>query len=156
MDGEKRIYIGLALVGIVFLAISISFTMYIKNDADLECSVEMAEEGYVCPHSSFFPIESYIGISFSLLLILYGGYKYINHKKIRPKINLSKLKEEEKKIYLLLLDNEGAMFQNEIVKTTGMNKVKVTRVLDKLEAKGLIIRRRRGMTNMIIIKERVD
>ena len=35
---------------------------------------------------------------------------------------------------------------------TDFSKVKVTRLLDKLEAKNLIERRRRGMTNAVVLK----
>ena len=47
---------------------------------------------------------------------------------------------------------EGSVLQSELVSTTGLTKVKVTRILDKLEGKGLIERRRRGMTNIVILK----
>ena len=44
------------------------------------------------------------------------------------------------------------MFQSELVEKTGHTKVKMTRILDKLEAKGLIERRRKGMTNLVFLK----
>jgi len=46
------------------------------------------------------------------------------------------------------------MFQSELVDENGYTKVKVTRILDKLEGRGLIERRRRGMTNVVILKHR--
>ena len=33
-----------------------------------------------------------------------------------------------------------------------MTKVKVTRILDKLEGRGLVERKRRGMTNVVMLK----
>ena len=33
-----------------------------------------------------------------------------------------------------------------------MSKVKITRILDKLEASGLVERKRRGMTNVVMAK----
>ena len=154
MNMEKRDYLIITVIGVAILGVILSLTLSIKTDADLECGIEMAKKGELCPHSSFFPLESYIGITLSLVMIAYGGYKYFTSKKtsIKPKIDVNKLKEEEKKIYLLLLENEGMLFQNEIVKITGLSKVKITRILDKLEAKNLIIRRRRGMTNIVIVK----
>ena len=35
---------------------------------------------------------------------------------------------------------------------TGFGKVKITRVIDRLEGKNLIERRRRGMTNVVVFK----
>ena len=44
------------------------------------------------------------------------------------------------------------MFQSDIAEKTGFDKVKVTRVLDRLEGKQLIERKRRGMTNIVILR----
>jgi len=62
------------------------------------------------------------------------------------------LEGEEKRIYELIGSSGGFIFQNELVEKSGMNKVKVTRLLDKLEAKRLVERKRRGMTNVVILK----
>lgn len=35
---------------------------------------------------------------------------------------------------------------------TGLTKVKVTRILDRLEGREIIERKRRGMTNVVILK----
>jgi uncharacterized membrane protein len=44
------------------------------------------------------------------------------------------------------------MFQSDLVEGTGMQKVKITRLLDRLEGLKLIERKRRGMTNVVILK----
>ena len=59
--------------------------------------------------------------------------------------------DDEKKIFNEIV-KENSIFQSELVDRTGLNKVKVTRSLDKLEGKGLIERKRRGMTNVVILK----
>jgi hypothetical protein len=71
----------------------------------------------------------------------------VAHKK-----TLSSLSDDERKIYSLILDANGSVFQSELVKKTGYSKVRVTRILDRLEGKGLIERKRRGMTNIIILR----
>jgi len=58
----------------------------------------------------------------------------------------------EKMIYDMLTNNQGSIYQSDIIKKTGFSKVKTTRILDKLEGKGIIERKRRGMTNIIILK----
>ena len=68
------------------------------------------------------------------------------------KENEKRLGGDEKSVYQVIADSSGALFQSEVVEKSGFGKVKVTRILDKLEAKGLIERRRRGMTNMILLK----
>ena len=48
--------------------------------------------------------------------------------------------------------SQGAVFQGELVEKMGYSKVKVSRILDKLEGQNLIERRRRGLANMVLIK----
>ncbi len=59
------------------------------------------------------------------------------------------LNEDERRMYLELRDHGGQMFQRDLVALGVFSKAKVTRVLDKLEAKGLIVREAHGMTNRV-------
>ena len=65
---------------------------------------------------------------------------------------MSTLKAEERKIVNLLLEKK-AMFQADLVDVSGINKVKVSRILDKLEGYGVIERKRRGMQNIVILTQ---
>ena len=62
------------------------------------------------------------------------------------------LKDDERKIYKVILDADGIISQSEIAEKTGISKSNVSRVLDLLESKGLVERRRRGMGNIILLK----
>jgi uncharacterized membrane protein len=62
------------------------------------------------------------------------------------------LNEEEKKAIVLLKEADGTMFQSDLVDKSGFTKVKITRILDVLEGKRLVERKRRGMTNVVILK----
>lgn len=66
--------------------------------------------------------------------------------------DLARLSEEEKKIHDLLTANDNSMYQSDLIKETGFSKVKMSRLLDKMYAKGLIERKRRGMTNVVILR----
>ena len=59
------------------------------------------------------------------------------------------LDEDERRMYLELRDHGGQMFQRDLVALRMFSKAKVTRVLDKLEAKGLVVREAHGMTNRV-------
>ena len=86
------------------------------------------------------------------LTVLIGIYLvfFADNKIIRKKYDLT---NEEKKIVRKLRQSEGTSFQSELVEKLELNKVKVSRLLDKLEGKGIIERKRRGMTNVVILKE---
>ena len=66
---------------------------------------------------------------------------------------LKGLRDDEKTVYKMMVDAGGTMFQSEIVEKIGWSKVKVTRTLDKLESRRLLERRRRGLTNIVVLKD---
>lgn len=97
------------------------------------------------------------GISFVLLGVIFIiGLYFIFNKKIRDIVKDKKrnvnLDSEERQIVSLLKSNDNSLYQSDLIKETGKSKVQMTRVLDRLEAKKVIDRRRRGMTNIIILK----
>jgi len=80
----------------------------------------------------------------------------INKASDKPAISktiLNMLKEDEKKVYIKIFDNKGEILQNAIVNQTGLSRVKVTRIISRLEAKGLVERAPWGMTNKVKIKK---
>ncbi len=118
--------------------------------------LDMAE----CPaHTSSVPTLVTLGFMVAVLLFVAGLYFVtVNKKGIKQKrsfkhINISSLSDNEKKIINILKEQDGSVYQSEIVKQTGLTKVKVTRLLDKLEHNDQIIeRKRRGMTNIVVLK----
>jgi uncharacterized membrane protein len=77
--------------------------------------------------------------------------KKIKEKKIERKIDLSSFRPEEKTVYNLVKEN-GAIFQADLIEKTEFSKARMTRIIDKLEGYGLVERKRRGMTNVIVLK----
>lgn len=59
--------------------------------------------------------------------------------------------DSEKVVLGLLAESGGSMFQSDIVNMSGFSKGKVSLVLDRLEARGIVQRNRSGMTNLITI-----
>ena len=47
--------------------------------------------------------------------------------------------------------SNGTIFQSDLVEKSDFSKVKVSRILDKLEGRQLIERKRRGMTNVVVL-----
>ena len=76
----------------------------------------------------------------------------IKEKKIEKNIDLSGFRREEKEVYNLVKGN-GAIFQADLIDKTGFSKARMTRIIDKLEGHGLVERKRRGMTNVVVLKE---
>jgi len=58
---------------------------------------------------------------------------------------------DKRKLFNEVVEAGGAILQSDLYAQTGFSKAKITRVLDYLELKGLIVRKSCGMTNKIII-----
>jgi hypothetical protein len=72
------------------------------------------------------------------------------------KVDLSRIldgveDEDEKVIIGLVVEAGGSAFQSDLVERSGFSKGKVSLVLDRLEARGIVQRKRSGMTNLVVI-----
>lgn len=59
---------------------------------------------------------------------------------------------DERKIIQLIIDEGGTIFQSQLIDKSGYSKSKVSLVLDRLEARRILERRRHGMSNVIVLK----
>jgi uncharacterized membrane protein len=82
--------------------------------------------------------------------IIQESKKEISEEEKQKK--LEHLDDEERGMMNIIIREDGSVFQSSIVKETKLSKVKVTRILDRLEGKSLIERKRRGMSNVVILK----
>ena len=58
---------------------------------------------------------------------------------------------DKRKLFSEVVEAGGEILQSDLYAQTGFSKAKITRILDYLELKGLIVRKSYGMTNKIII-----
>ncbi|MCW4054382.1 MAG: hypothetical protein NWE84_05625 [Candidatus Bathyarchaeota archaeon] len=59
---------------------------------------------------------------------------------------------DEQVIVRIVVDDGGTIFQSQLVEKSGFSKSKVSLILDKLEARRILERKRRGMTNVVVLK----
>jgi len=59
---------------------------------------------------------------------------------------------DEKRIVSLIINEGGTIFQSQLVDRSGYSKSKVSLILDRLEAKKILERKRHGMSNAIVLK----
>lgn len=150
-------YFGISIIGmsiitfIILLTVSLSYARINHNACGaVNCSI-----------SNHIPVQSYVGFGLLIATTSIGGYLTFLRPKVEKTQTISKaklnkaienLENEEKKVFSELTKNDGSVFQNDLINTTGFSKVKVSRILDKLETKGIVERRRRGMSNIVILK----
>lgn len=161
MENKK---IGYLLLGI---SIVIIFIIYLFNSAltdIVNTSCTMAGHGDTCPMFNTVDKQTNLSLSIVALIIILAIFlifskpqKEIIVKKVKEKskpkrINKNGLRKEDLSV-LNLVEREKGIFQADIIERTGFGKAKVSRILDRLENKNIIERKRRGMTNIVILKE---
>jgi uncharacterized membrane protein len=164
------------IVGILIIAIAaligfiiFSFNMALTNIINTSCS-----HGPSCPMWGTINFQTNLSIGIMAFVVLIGLYliffgeeerivtkvrrikEQLQPKKITEgnyKKIMSELSSDEKLILKKIIEAEGAVLQSDLAEKTNFNKVKVTRILDRLEGKQLIERKRRGMTNVVMLKQ---
>lgn len=148
------IFITAVLLGILTVGYFKTAESIILGKAVVEDGVCIHDEGTECPFQELTRLARIKYPLYALIfgLGIFGLALWVSPVKKKLKPVPKNLSQEEKSIYALLREAEGMMFQNEIVEKTDYGKVKVTRILDKMESKGILERRRRGMANVVILR----
>jgi uncharacterized membrane protein len=107
---------------------------------------------YVESEGSPLPLIVY-GIS-AISLILGGSIVIMFQWKIN-KLQIQRvvkiLPPDEKKVVTILLENSNSIEQNRLVALSGFNKVKISRLVAELEARGVVKKTNLGNTNLIVL-----
>jgi len=147
---------------IIGIAVIMAIIVFIFNSAMKTIVSNSCTEGPTCPMWGTIATQTWLSISITGIVLLIGiaimftkpkekvVIKTIKEKK--KKIDISGLEKNEKEAMEIIQKENGAMFQNALMEKLGIGKVGITRLLDKLEAKQLIERKRRGMNNIVVLK----
>ncbi len=152
-------HVGLLIIGIGIIVgiLVLIFNFSLKSISEMSCS-----HGPECTMYSTMNAQLWISLSITLIIFVIGivimftkpkekiVVKTLREKK--KKLDVSGLDKKEKEVIEILQKENGAIFQSTLMEKLGMGKVGITRLLDKLEAKQLIERKRRGMNNVVVIR----
>jgi uncharacterized membrane protein len=171
----KNRNVGIIIIGIALL---IGFIIFAFNRAMTSIVNESCSHGPTCPMWGTINFQTNVSIGVMVFVILAGLFliffakdekekithtkvvKHVVKEQIKPreitKDNYEKvmkeLSDDEKLVLEKIIEAQGTIFQSDLVEKTALTKVKVTRILDKLEGKAIVERKRRGMTNVVILK----
>lgn len=157
---NKKVGMLIVGIGVVMVVIVLIFNLALKEITGLSCT-----HGESC--EMYDTIRTQTGISLSIVGLIFIIGFYIMFSKPKEKVVIKKVKEKVKKKFINtkglekdekdvveFLRREGkAVFQADLKEKLNMGKVKTTRLLDKLESKGIVERKRRGMNNLVVLKE---
>lgn len=158
--------VGYILLGISALITLIIFMFKTALTSFVDSSCTLAHGGNYCPMYDTISQQTYLSLAIvgilmvvSLILIISKPQeklviktKTVEKKKQSKPIDTSNLTKEEKQVLNLIIENK-TIFQADIIEKTNFSKAKVTRIIDRLEGNGLVERKRRGMTNIIVLKD---
>ena len=161
----KNKNVGLLVIGIaiVTLIVVLFFSNTMKTYVNTTCPL-VHEESDVCPAKTTIRQQTFMAVGVVGVLFIIGLFLFfskpeervvvrkVKEKKAAKNIDMSNLRPEDKKILNIIKSNK-AVFQADLVEKTDYGKTKVTRILNRLEDKGLIERKRRGLTNVVVIRE---
>jgi uncharacterized membrane protein len=144
-------------IGVVMAIMVLMFDKVLKDTIRATCSM-----GASCGMYSNANLQTWMSLSIVLIIFIIGftimftkPREKIVIKKIKQKkkrLNLSNLEKDEKEVVKLLQHQGGTMFQADLMEKMEIGKVKTTRLLDKLESKQIINRIRRGMNNVVALR----
>ncbi len=156
-------HVGFIIIGISAIMVLIVF-LFQKALREIVGSSCSAEHSSTCPMFTTITQQTYLSLSIVGILAIIGlamifnkpkekvVVRKIKEKIEKKKVNLEGFRQEDKRIFMMVKE-KGAMFQADLIEKTGFGKAKMTRIIDRLEGKDLIERRRRGMTNIIVLKK---
>lgn len=159
----RQLGIAILVLSIAVVALMITFKIQYDERQLNACAEVCGEEGVdscsvaSCPyHNSgnlgLIPLIASILVSglggIGVYLLFSKGDKIIHEREY----DLSGLDEEEKKVFHMVKEKQEGIYQSQIVDSLDVSKVKVTRILDKLEQRELVERKRRGMTNVVVVR----
>ncbi|MFH1722803.1 MAG: hypothetical protein ABH950_09405 [Candidatus Altiarchaeota archaeon] len=142
-------------LGLAYLLVSFINTLAEMSQASCTCGDTCDMVHFEVPTYFYFGLAGIvILLLISVLFVVKGGevFKAKTAPQDAWKEMQDTLKGDEKTVYSLIAAEGGAMFQSEIVEKSELSKVKITRVLDGLEARKVLERKRRGMTNIVVLK----
>ncbi|MFA5061035.1 MAG: hypothetical protein WC494_01835 [Candidatus Pacearchaeota archaeon] len=155
--------VGFLIVGVSFIILII---ILLFNSGMKEIVSQSCDHGSSCSMYDTISFQTYLSLTISGIIFLIGlflifakenekviiKHKTITRKEKKKPLDTSKLSKDEKQVIEILTRENGAVFQKSLMEELGVGKVKITRLMDRLEAKQLIERKRRGMNNIIVLK----
>jgi hypothetical protein len=150
MEDKKIKPLILIFIILTFFIFVISFIVfYTTENFSTSC-------GCILPPWVIIVSTSSLGLFVGLITYYILSINFIKEKKtIEQNLNkfLDILEEADKKILQEIIKNKGEINQSSLSKKIGIGKVRLSRVLSRLENKKIIKKEKNGMTNRIILAE---
>jgi uncharacterized membrane protein len=151
--------VGFLIVGI---SVIVFIIIFLFNSGLKDIVEDTCDHGLSCKMYDTISMQTNLSLVIAGLVLLIGLFFIFSKENERVVIKKVKERVRKKKVDLTGLDDverkavgvlkkERAVFQKALMEELGVGKVKMTRLIDKLEAKGIVERKRRGMNNIVVL-----
>ncbi len=148
MEEQKKMIIGMTVISIFVLLVGIS-SFYVQTQIDTGNAC-----GCIIPISLFIPFLASVGLLIGTL-VYYFFNPIKNGIKIKRSVFMKLFTRDEREVIGLILGSKGEVLQSRLVSGTGLGKVKVFRVLERLIERGVVRKEPYGRTNRIVIDSNI-
>lgn len=150
----------ISAIGLVIILIIIIFNVGMREIVSSSC-----DHGLTCPMYGVIRTQTLFSLAIAGLVLIIGLFfifakenekivvKTRTVKLKRKPISIKNLDKQEKQVIQELQKENGAIFQKDLMERLNIGKVGITRLLDRLESKNLVERKRRGMNNIVVLKQ---
>jgi|SRR3989344_2497376 len=168
LNGKKKFYWFVAILCLIYGGVAIilliqqSYFIYVRNQFP---SGTFARNVTQIVNTSLRPnvrtimaiplIVNFFGALISILagLSLISVLRYKESKELKQEVIDSMVMPDEKTVIKELENNNGILTQSELVNNTGLSKVKVHRIVKRLESLGIVKKYPYGITNKIKLEK---
>ena len=155
--GYPRLVIPLSLI---FLASMTFLFVKLLKPNTLQVVVNTSSPSRVVNIGSFYTWQEVLAVALAAAVGASAGTLILTYGYPRPELLMSRnparwrsvaqgLRGAERRIYELLIESGGAMYQNEICMRLNLPKSTVSTALKRLKGRGLVRVERRGLRNLI-------
>jgi len=147
---------------IIGLSIVIGVIVWIFNRGLRDIVAQTCSHGPTCTMYDTISLQTWFSVAIAAVILVIGiVFLFIKPKERtiiktikekRKPVSLEGLDTKEKEVVKLVQQENGAIFQATLMEKMSIGKVGLTRLLDKLESKQIIERKRRGMNNIVVLK----
>jgi uncharacterized membrane protein len=146
MNPQKKFLTGMLVLTAFILVVALS-SLYVQIQVSSGNAC-----GCAIPLYLFVPLVGSMGLLIGVL-----AYYLLSPRFEKPPVDksllLGFLEKDEASVMKVLLDHKGEVSQAEIVKQTGLQKVKVFRVLHSLKLRGIVTKEQNRKVNIVRLSE---
>lgn len=146
MDPQKKFLGGMLLITVFVFIVAIS-SLYVQTEISAGNAC-----GCAIPLYLFIPLLASMGLLIGVLSYYMFSPRF-EKSVVDKKALLKAMDPDEAKVLSVLMDGKGENRQAAIVSSTGLSKVKISRILERMQRKGMISKKTDKKVNTIILEE---